>query len=88
MKWWNDLWLNEGNAAFWSSKAAYGIHPEQATIFVCHWLASNFLQEITSSAANLETALKFDGVRRKSHSLTDPRGPFFDAITYQKVDFK
>lgn len=32
----------------------------------------------------LEGGLQFDGVPRRSHPLTDPKGPYFDKITYNK----
>ena len=33
-EWWDNLWLHEGQAEYWAPRGSYGIHPEQANIFV------------------------------------------------------
>lgn len=42
-------------------------------------------QDVTATTAILEDGLQFDGGRRRSHPLTDPLGPYFDRITYNKA---
>lgn len=76
MKWWNDLWLNEGFAAFIEYFGTAKVFPE--------WkLMERFYSE------NIMTALGMDGLGMShpiSMPVADPAdiGSIFDAISYQK----
>ncbi|XP_017783439.1 PREDICTED: aminopeptidase N-like isoform X1 [Nicrophorus vespilloides] len=79
MKWWTDLWLNEGFATYMAGLAVHHIFPE--------W---NSLEE--ESASNLLNVFGFDSLKT-SHPVSVPVGhpreidQIFDTIAYQKGSF-
>ncbi|KQS04559.1 peptidase M1 [Sphingomonas sp. Leaf357] len=76
MKWWDDLWLNEGFASWMENKATADLNPK--------WNA-----QATAVSSDRETALGADAtaathpIIRKIESV-DQIGGAFDGITYQK----
>ncbi|KAK9730527.1 Peptidase family M1 domain [Popillia japonica] len=76
MKWWSDLWLNEGFATFMAAIAVDHVFPE--------W---NSLEEDT--VTNILGMFNFDAMRN-SHPVSVPIGhpkeieEIFDAISYKK----
>ncbi|CAG9818441.1 unnamed protein product [Phaedon cochleariae] len=76
MKWWTDLWLNEGFATYMASLAVEELFPQ--------W---NSLQE--EAADNLLSVFSFDSLRT-SHPVSVPIGDpkeideIFDTISYKK----
>ncbi|CAG9766839.1 unnamed protein product [Ceutorhynchus assimilis] len=76
MKWWTDLWLNEGFATYMASVCVDHLFPQ--------W---NSLQE--EGAADLLLVFSFDGLR-SSHPVSVPIGDpkeideIFDTISYKK----
>ena len=76
MQWWDDIWLNEGFATYWSSVAVNDIHPE-------YRLAEYFVY------ASVQTAMQYDvGSIHPLHydGLTTPAETRygFDTISYDK----
>jgi aminopeptidase N len=75
MRWWNDLWLNEGFASWMENKATDRFHPEWRI-----WLQAQ---------GSRDRAMRFDALAT-SHPIVQPvRTPAeasqaFDAITYEK----
>lgn len=76
MKWWTDLWLNEGFATYMASLAVENLFPQ--------W---NSLQE--EAASDLLSVFSFDSLRT-SHPVSVPIGDpkeideIFDTISYKK----
>ncbi|XP_060526595.1 aminopeptidase N-like [Cylas formicarius] len=76
MKWWTDLWLNEGFATYMASLAVEHLFPQ--------W---NSLQE--EAAGNMLSVFSFDSLRT-SHPVSVPIGDpkeideIFDTISYKK----
>lgn len=76
MKWWDDLWLNEGFASWMENKTSSDLNPT--------WDA-----KATAVAEDREGALGFDGTAA-THPIirhvetVDQLGEAFDGITYQK----
>ncbi|XP_055705019.1 aminopeptidase N-like [Phlebotomus papatasi] len=76
MKWWTDLWLNEGFATYIASIGVDHLHPE--------W--NSFEEE---SRDNIQTVFVFDALK-SSHPVSVPIGhpgeisQIFDAISYKK----
>lgn len=75
MKWWDDLWLNEGFASWMETKAAEHFYPE--------WNVG------LGSASGREAAMRLDA-RASTHPIVqhiknpDDMNQAFDTITYQK----
>ncbi|XP_048526014.1 puromycin-sensitive aminopeptidase-like protein [Dendroctonus ponderosae] len=76
MKWWTDLWLNEGFATYMASVAVDHLFPQ--------W---NSLQE--EGATDMLSVFSFDALR-SSHPVSVPIGDpkeideIFDTISYKK----
>lgn len=76
MKWWTDLWLNEGFATYVASLGVEHLHPE--------W--NSFTEEQVDNTLNI---FKFDALK-SSHAVSIPIGhpseisQIFDAISYSK----
>jgi len=76
MKWWDDLWLNEGFASWMENKTSRDLNPS--------WDA-----EATAVAQDREGALSIDATAAthpviRHVETVDQLGEAFDAITYQK----
>lgn len=76
MKWWDDLWLNEGFASWMENKTSSDLNPT--------WDA-----KATAVAEDREGALGFDGTAAthpviRHVETVDQLGEAFDGITYQK----
>lgn len=76
MRWWDDLWLNEGFASWMESKASADLNPE--------WLAREtaILHEREEAMGVDSTAATHPIIRRVE--TVDQIGEAFDSITYQK----
>ncbi|KAI4480304.1 hypothetical protein M0804_010302 [Polistes exclamans] len=76
MKWWNDLWLNEGAASFFEYKGVNHISPE--------WnMMDQFILEKTQSALHLDALASSHPISVK---VDDPKEieAIFDIISYHK----
>ena len=75
MRWWDDLWLNEGFASWMETRTATRLHPE--------WRVE------LSTVANREAAMELDALA-STHPVIQPiatveqANQAFDSITYQK----
>jgi aminopeptidase N len=75
MRWWDDLWLNEGFASWMETRTATRLHPE--------WRVE------LSAVANRESAMELDALAT-THPVIQPiatveqANQAFDSITYQK----
>jgi alanyl aminopeptidase len=75
MKWWNDLWLNEGFATWMESKATDAWHPDYAT----------HLDAVADGLRVMDTdALASARAVRQPVSSTSEIEESFDSISYQK----
>ncbi|MFH4983015.1 hypothetical protein AB6A40_009724, partial [Gnathostoma spinigerum] len=79
MKWWNDLWLNEGFANFMEYVCTDHSHPEWEIMHTFY--LSNYVSGMLADGFHSSHAV--------STKVTDPAqiGAIFDAISYQKVCF-
>ena len=75
MRWWDDLWLNEGFASWMETRTATRLHPE--------WRVE------LATVANRESAMELDALAT-THPVVQPiatveqANQAFDSITYQK----
>jgi aminopeptidase N len=76
MKWWNDIWLNEGFATFMTPKAIAAIHPEWD---VAAESAEEKHDSIASDASRATRAI------RTNVAGSDEINELFDAIAYGKT---
>ncbi len=75
MRWWDDLWLNEGFATFLATRTVRAIHPEFETDL--------HAVESTDSVMNLDGLASARRIRQPietTHDITNA----FDGITYEK----
>ncbi|GAM17401.1 hypothetical protein SAMD00019534_005760 [Acytostelium subglobosum LB1] len=76
MKWWNDLWLNEGFATFMAYQAMASICPEFNT-------PSDFLIDIKSSGLQMDSSSSTHPISNNYVTVVDIIASF-DSITYNK----
>lgn len=76
MKWWNDLWLNEGAASFFEYKGVNHISPEWS-------MMDQFILDKTQPALDLDALASSHPI---SIHVNDPREieAIFDTISYSK----
>ncbi|XP_077286018.1 aminopeptidase A isoform X2 [Arctopsyche grandis] len=76
MKWWNDLWLNEGFASYMQYKALDVLHPE--------WkMLDQFLTSNTHSILSLDATLNSHPIVQ-TVDTPDEITAIFDSVTYNK----
>jgi len=76
MKWWDNLWLNEGFATWMELKPAQALHPE--------WNANLDAVRATNKALNLDSLVNTHPIR--AHAETpDEINELFDPISYEKA---
>jgi aminopeptidase N len=75
MKWWDDLWLNEGFAAWMEHKAAERFHPDWNT-----WMQG---QRRSQEAMGLDARATTHPVSQQIDTIDQASGAF-DRITYEK----
>ncbi len=76
MRWWDDLWLNEGFASWMENKASADLNPE--------WLArETAVSQDREGAMGADSTAATHPIIRKVETV-DQIGEAFDGITYQK----
>jgi alanyl aminopeptidase len=75
MKWWDDLWLNEGFATFLATKTLIAVHPEVEA----ELRAANRTDQVMNGDS-LATARRIRQPIETPHDITNA----FDGITYEK----
>ncbi|MGH9419176.1 MAG: M1 family metallopeptidase, partial [Thermoanaerobaculia bacterium] len=76
MKWWDDIWLNEGFATFMSSKPLKAWHPE--------WRSDLDEVDGTNNSLGVDSTLTTRPIRQKAESRNDINA-LFDGIAYGKT---
>lgn len=79
MRWWNDLWLNEGFASFLEYLAVDRIMPG--------WnMMQQFVLDMTQPGLNLDALSNSHPISVAVHDPTEIEA-IFDTISYSKVSF-
>ncbi len=76
MKWWDNLWLNEGFATWMALKPSQALHPE--------WNANLDAVQATNSALGLDALVNTHPIRAKAET-PDEINALFDTISYEKA---
>lgn len=77
MRWWNDIWLNEGFATWLSSKPLEAWKPQ--------WKVQNFDARDTKSALDLDSVESTRPIRAHHAETSAQINQLFDGITYDKT---
>jgi len=100
MKWWNDIWLNEGFASYMEYKASQVVHPDWDVVciyYICYFLRNycsllflivyqdtSFIIHSLKSVQSLDSKLSSHAIV-KDVSDSNQITRMFDGISYSKV---
>ena len=76
MKWWDNVWLNEGFATWMALKPSQALHPE--------WNANLDAVQATDTALTLDALVNTHPIRAKAET-PDEINELFDPISYEKA---
>src|SRR6476661_4968553 len=78
MKWWDNIWLNEGFATWMALKPSQALHPE--------WNANLDAVQATDQALTLDALVNTHPIRAKAETPEEINA-LFDPISYEKASF-